>query len=271
MIRGLLHGVYCRQRTTSWSLAIFELLNRVFCRLGWKARRSIPIFCTRDRKSLFYLRLGTTDFETFQVTFLRSEYKFVEDKLRGLRRIIDLGANIGDSTRYLAESFPDALILAVEPDPENYKVCLKNLRETPKASAKQCFVGGFSGAAGLDRSGGEWGYAMQRTGTTEEIPVVTMATLLKEVGWQSVDLVKCDIEGAEQEVFENCSDWIERVAHIAVETAPPYGVSKLEDALARSGQKFEKRYHSAPDGFHELALFSRATPNNQPFPLQDRV
>jgi hypothetical protein len=42
-------------------------------------------------------------------------------------------------------------------------------------------------------------------------------SLMNDRGWVFLDLLKIDIEGAEKEVFENCSSWIDRVGAIMAE------------------------------------------------------
>lgn len=46
---------------------------------------------------------------------------------------------------------------------------------------------------------------------------ITVEELMREHGLESIDLLKVDIEGAEKEIFEKCSPWIDRVRAIAVE------------------------------------------------------
>jgi len=241
--------------------AAFSLFNSLCHRLGLKMKHGLPIRLARSHSLPMYLRAGTTDWITCEITLMTDEYAFVPRLLPRVESILDLGANIGDSARYFAAAYPNAKIVALEPDAGNIEMCRKNVAlmlAGPRIVCKQCFVGASSGQAGIDRSGGEWAYSMKKGLTgQEQIRVVTIAELLPEFGGGGVDLLKCDIEGAEQELFADCSAWIKKVRHIAIETSPPYGVSALEKDLERNGAKFRKLHHSAPDGYHELALFSR--------------
>jgi len=49
-----------------------------------------------------------------------------------------------------------------------------------------------------------------------------------------IDVLKCDIEGSETEVFKDCSSWIRRVRCMAVEVHNPYRAANLRDDLCRS-------------------------------------
>jgi len=50
----------------------------------------------------------------------------------------------------------------------------------------------------------------------QRVRAVTMETLMKENGISTIDFLKVDIEGAEKEVFQNCT-WIKNVRVIAIE------------------------------------------------------
>lgn len=246
--------------TNAWYVGL-DILNTVCLRLRWKFGFGLPVRTRSADTTPFFIRPGTTDWSTYKITFLSDEYGFVRDSVPTPRSVVDLGANIGDSTRYFADIYPDATIIAIEPDAGNFEMCRKNVERTVpsgRVACKQCFVGAQAGEAGIDRSQGEWAYAMDRSGAAaEQIPVITMSDLMREFNLAEVDLLKCDIEGAEEELFRDCSAWISRVRHLAIETCPPYSITRLEKDLAHAGASFVKLHHTAPDGFHELALFRR--------------
>jgi hypothetical protein len=64
------------------------------------------------------LRLQSTDIPTFRQIFVDNEYDtpFLPDDARV---IVDLGANVGYAAVYFGLKYPQAKILAVEPDEEN--------------------------------------------------------------------------------------------------------------------------------------------------------
>jgi hypothetical protein len=51
-----------------------------------------------------------------------------------------------------------------------------------------------------------------------------------------VDLLKCDIEGAESEVFSNCCSWIGLIKNLVAEIHPPYTTQALLSDLKRAQQ-----------------------------------
>ncbi len=165
------------------------------------------------------IRLRTTDESVYKQVLLRSEY--AADLRFAPKVIVDGGANIGVTSIFFAHRYPDAKIIAVEPEPSNYAVLVRNVRPylaiTPFHAALWNRDGKISiaqpnpGSAG----GGEVGF-ITREGGGVEVRAITMRTLMREVGISTIDLAKIDIEGAEQEVFED-SRWLAGVRCLMIE------------------------------------------------------
>jgi hypothetical protein len=87
-----------------------------------------------------------------------------------------------------------------------------------------------------------------------ELQVVTMPRLLELVSSERVDLVKVDIEGAEQEVFESCAAWIGRVRQLVVECHLPYDAEALRAALVGAGAELAS-FQAGPEQFgYQIAV-----------------
>jgi hypothetical protein len=69
---------------------------------------------------------GSSDIDVFHQIFQADEYACIRD-IETPRFILDLGANVGYSSAYLLSCFPNAKVLAVEPDPANFELCCRNL------------------------------------------------------------------------------------------------------------------------------------------------
>ena len=75
-----------------------------------------------------------------------------------------------------------------------------------------------------------------------EIDVITMPSLLDDAGFSHVDVLKCDIEGAEAEVFADCKSWISRVDAMSVEChSDVIATDALLDVVASNGGRFNVR------------------------------
>lgn len=85
---------------------------------------------------------------------------------------------------------------------------------------------------------------MGDSGSTKEaaVPVTTVPELLREAGLNSeIDLLKCDIEGAERELFGACEPWIQRVRNLLVEVHGAYNGRALLEDLRRNGSNFTSK------------------------------
>lgn len=175
------------------------------------------------------LRSHTSDISVLKELLMGGAY----DPLpldRTVENVVDLGANIGLSYRWLQARYPAANFLCVEPDPGNLAVLRVNAGG--RAQVVAACVGGHERKVRLVNGDGEWGFRMAPTedprAFTDEIDVLTMDGLLTASGIDRVGVLKCDIEGAEAEVFENCRSWIDRVDVMSVEC---HNDSMSSDAL----------------------------------------
>ena len=222
---------------------ILSLYSRFLRRNSWPlpfrgATRSLRL---KGISSPFYFRLGTTDLLVLEEIFFRGEYDCVlQGKLGPIRCILDLGANVGYSLRYWKQHFPVAKIIAVEPDPENAKLCLQNC-EAGGFSSDVKIIQGCVGAscrqAALNKSGvDEWAYSITEAAGTDARPVevYSLMEVLKQGAFSgSIDLLKCDIEGSEKELFAECGEWIGLISNLVVELHKPYTEALFIQAIQR--------------------------------------
>ena len=172
------------------------------------------------------LRSGTTDLPTFAQIFIRREYH--SPYLPGqAANILDLGANIGLSAVYFASLYPQARLVCVEPDAENFALLTANVAAFgERVRALHGAVWSQDGAIRLKTrsdSGealGAWGVQVTDSADSGEAlaPAFSLPTLLGGIEGD-VDILKVDIEGAELDVFDSLSDTdLDRVRLIAIET-----------------------------------------------------
>jgi FkbM family methyltransferase len=128
-----------------------------------------------------------------------------------------------DTPRCISPSgFPDALVIAVEPDTNNFRLLEQNTRSYPNVRPINKAL--WPRRANLiieNPSDRPDAFRIQETAqaTATSIPATTIQELLREVGASSVDLLKLDIEGAEKELFEDrtSADWLTRTHALIVE------------------------------------------------------
>ena len=71
-------------------------------------------------------RAGSSDIDVFKHVYTLRGYKCL-DNIADPRLIIDCGANAGFSTSYFLNRFPKAHVIAIEPDPANFKLLVRNI------------------------------------------------------------------------------------------------------------------------------------------------
>lgn len=169
-----------------------------------------------------YLRLRTSDVSVLSQVFVIDEYEMEFHKYPQV--IVDAGANIGLTSVFYANKYPEARILAIEPESSNYEILKKNIAPYSKITAVQ--AGLWKDNMNLDVVDpglGKFGFQtvghcqLDRPENTESVPGVTIDKLMADYELEHIDILKIDIEGAEKEVFENALPWISRVGVIEVE------------------------------------------------------
>ena len=174
-----------------------------------------------------YLRMPSTDIFTYQQIFHRRDYEFKVNEEP--RTIIDAGANIGLASIYLANKFPNARIIALEPEASNARLLMKNVEPYKNIEPLQAALWHRDELIDIvDPGYGKWAFMTRKEEDAGEgdglegeychkIKGMTVATVLDHFGLEKVDLLKIDIEGAERELFQDASAWIERVDSMIVE------------------------------------------------------
>ena len=171
-----------------------------------------------------YLRIPSTDVRAFEQIFIKREYDF--DVVKPPRAIVDAGANIGLASIYFSNRFPDARIVAIEPEESNFEVLKRNAAPYDNITPILGALWHENATINLvDPDRGRWGFMTQAQDSAEEsfgeivheVKAMTVDAIMREQGIDHIDVLKIDIEGAEREVFQDPSAWIGRVDTLIVE------------------------------------------------------
>ena len=136
--------------------------------------------------------------------------------------VIDAGANIGAATLYFMLKMPDALVLAGEPDRENFRLLSKNVTGLNVKPLHAAVASSNGRAEVFDPGEGHWGYRTRLLadgeGGPEAVSRVTINDLYRSHSAQFFPfIVKVDIEGAEGELFSANTEWVARTPLLIVE------------------------------------------------------
>jgi FkbM family methyltransferase len=171
-----------------------------------------------------YMRPGTSDYRVLSQVFFEREYGALDD-LESVKLVIDCGANAGYTSLYFLDRYPQARVIAVEPDPRNVALCRRNLapygqRVLVIPSAVWSHAADLRLVRGAYRDGGEWATQVRAVSESEtpDVRGVDMPTLIALGGDRPVDILKIDIERSELELFRNGAQrWLPSIRNIAIE------------------------------------------------------
>lgn len=173
------------------------------------------------------LREVGSDILTFDEIVKEQVYQDVLRQVPKCETIVDLGANIGLASLYFAASYPGCRILAVEPNDSSYKLLNSNLGKLiATGRCKTLNAGVWSSETTLApddsfEAGHYSAFATREVSVEAErdsgMIGLPMRRILAHSGFEKIDLLKVDIEGAEVELFKGDLDWLRQVGAIAIE------------------------------------------------------
>jgi FkbM family methyltransferase len=144
-------------------------------------------------------------------------YKFETESSVPL--IIDCGANIGISTIYFKRLYPKAKIIAFEPDPVLFSMLSKNISNFSFENIEihQAAIWTNDHGVSFLQEGGHSGKVLELGGHDNKISVSSFQ--LKKIlnFFESIDMLKIDIEGAEFDVLFDCGEYLSKCKNVFVE------------------------------------------------------
>lgn len=201
-------------------------------------------------------RKNQSDIYILRENFVSNIYDFNFEKyiMGDIETIVDLGANIGLSSLYFQYRFPKAMITCVEPVQDNIDVLTKNKNQNK-------FNWNIVKGAIQDKEGtvtlhpNEWWSSSTVTEKvansrenkdgrlekilkmpTEDVNAYTLDSIMSMSNMDHIDILKMDIEGAEEDTILNAGEWIKNVKILIVEIHVKYvNRQKIEDKLHELG------------------------------------
>ena len=183
----------------------------------------------RGGVTLFY-RLDHSDIYTIHEVWIEEIYRLPSSMHPKV--IVDLGANIGLTSVWLAKHCNASRVIAVEPSSMNAQITRINLEANNICGdVLEAAVGAEDGTALFDKGPGETNGRVvdyddpsskgSSAPSQTEVRMVNMKTILKLLPEDAtVDLLKVDIEGGEENLFSGDVLWLTRVKALLVEFHP---------------------------------------------------
>ncbi len=171
------------------------------------------------------LRNNYSDRAIFLQVFYEKQYDLYDQQLPAAQTIIDAGANIGLASIYFSIKFPNAEIVAVEPEKENFKLLKKNTNSYNNIDPMQAGIWDKNEAIRITNPETlAAGFMVEANNKSDEsINGITIRNIMETKNWKNIDILKMDIEGAEKEVFSaNDMEWLSKVKVLIIELHDRY-------------------------------------------------
>jgi FkbM family methyltransferase len=182
------------------------------------------------------IRRGTTDATAVTLSVIRENYaQFFPSG--AVKLIVDAGAYIGDTAAWYLSTCPHATVVSLEPDDENFSLLDENCRAY--------------GPRSIRRKAGIWPrdafLRVLRTGEKDSIEVhevesgqpydclgLSPLRIMEEAGFDQIDILKCNIEGAEVPLFQDDFEpWLARTRSIYIQL---HNRDAVDAAMAATGK-----------------------------------
>lgn len=212
-IKGLVQAIGFRQ-------AAEILLRRLM-----KSPEPVHVHVGSNRVTL---RPTNSDLFVMAQIFGRKEYALgqpIEDRIRQASRraieigktpvVIDAGANVGYSSLYFSDVYPDAHVVSIEPDYETFLVLKQNCAEHPRITPVHAALWRHDNGVNLSNTDADaWARSVSDGGST---PSRTLESILSAIPDAHPLILKLDIEGAEREVVEHSPETVRSFPVIMIE------------------------------------------------------
>jgi FkbM family methyltransferase len=162
-------------------------------------------------------------------------FKFIMKKIKNCKVFVDVGANIGG---YSIRAAKYCKVYAIEPLPRNYKILKINEKlNNVKINSFNITTGNKNGKVKLFYEPGAF-FVPSIKRELKEFIEVEMKPLDEIINEESIDLIKIDVEGAEDLVLEGARNCLKRTKMVIIEESDSF--PKAYKILKEEGFKLRK-------------------------------
>jgi FkbM family methyltransferase len=193
---------------------------------------NLELFFARPRR-LFKYKLGVRH----RLNELKTKYFISEIHFNNFDVVVDCGSNIGELPKALRmDSNINLKVVAIEPDPVEFKVLQKNLlRGDHSFNEFLSFETNIVQARYKNESGDTCILTIDHDeiGSKSDINVLahSLDSLLEPLNLKSIRLLKIEVEGTEPEVLQGAKSVLKIVDFVALDTGPERGIKNTFDEV----------------------------------------
>lgn len=195
---------------------------------------------------IFVRKKPSTDMNVFHQVFIDQEYgsvcQYFFNNNISCDYIIDAGGNAGYSLIYFKRYFPNANVVTIEPDTNNFNILTKNIELNSYASSTIPLNNALHAESGLSmtisddfRGGGDWAKTTQFADNETKLKSISINDVLEKYPTRIIDILKIDIEGAERYLFESklTSTFLAKTRVLVIEIHDEFNIrEKIYSVLA---------------------------------------
>jgi FkbM family methyltransferase len=225
-------------------LAMDFALGRVIGFVPRERRNRVREVVLRGNIKIRY-RLNKGDLHSIREIWFQEAYRLPFEVSRGV--LLDLGANIGMTSVWLAKRYSFSQVIAVEPDSNNAALMRQNLEINGiYGHILEAAIGPKEATARFEFS------ELSNLGKLSEngslVPMISVASIIQRFAVPKFALVKIDIEGGEQGLFDGPTEWLAFTDAIIIEFHPTLAdYSRLVGLVSSNGFKYIPAHSLVPE------------------------
>lgn len=214
--------------------------------IHWVRIRFSPQLKAIGKYGSYKFRFRGMDVPIVREIIHEKEYDFLRSKIENIKEpnILDVGAHIGLFSICILNIVPDAHILSVEAGPDTFQMLTNNVEcanNDKKAMWKAINRAAWSDSSVIkfNDTGMSMSQQVNKDGKIE-VTGVSLKELIKMSGNDKVDLMKVDIEGAEEEFLCATPEVLKNVDRLVIELHNECcDVKKVKDLLDKTYTNIE--------------------------------
>lgn len=196
---------------------------------------------------LLNYRLFAGDLDVLDEIFYRRIYH-VEMNGKKDALIIDAGAHIGLASLYFLKEYNPATLICIEPDSENFSLLQKNVRGFISNASIQYFkaaLGAEKKDVYFNKAKLGYNHAVSPSAGDLSVQSVCVNDFVQQFNIKKIDLIKIDIEDAEQWLFAKNTEWLAITERILIEIHSQKSMEVFKQAVRQYGFTLEPQSQSA--------------------------
>jgi FkbM family methyltransferase len=169
------------------------------------------------------LRKNTSDDHIFVDLFMFNELRLPIEFNPKL--IVDAGAYGGYSALYYSRKYPNAKIIAIEPEQSNFDLLITNTKHLDNVTRIKAGIWHSDSYLKVVETFAKCAFVVKEVSEDDsyDAKAISIDSILKNSEFDTIDILKVDIEGSENELFSvNSESWIHKVNVIVIELHDRY-------------------------------------------------